>query len=152
MLMKELNRTPYTNQPIPEDDVLNKFWNNKIKREGYQPFNPEGWIKNETRHREELKHAASCEIGVALAQLEGATNALNNALKKQAHQDFMLSIIKKYEEDRDYIGFLAEERYGKYTVPKEVKEYLNEDIIVSYVASKYGLVRAAQIKRLLEDE
>ena len=150
--MKELNRTPYTNQPIPEEDVLNDLWNNKIKREGYQPFNPEGWIKNEIMHREELKHMAACEIGVALVQLEQATNRLNSALEKQAYQDFMLSIIKKYEEDRDYIGFLAEERYGKYNVPKEVKEYLNEDIIISYVASKYGLVKATQIKRILEDE
>ena len=148
--MKELNKTPYTNQPIPEDDLLNKFWNNKIEREGYQPFNPEGWIKNETKRREELRCIASYEIGVALAQLEQVTNDLNRALEKQAYQDFMLQIIKKYEEDRDYIGFLAEERYGKYDVPKEVKEYLNEDIIVSYVASKHGLVKASQIKRVLE--
>ena len=150
--MKELNRTPYTDQPIPEEDVLNDFWNNKIKREGYQPCNPESWIKNEIKHREELRHAASYEIGVALAQLEQATNELNKALEKQTYQDFMLSIIKKYEEDRDYIGFLAEERYGKYNVPKEVKEYINEDIIVSYIASKYGLVKATQIKRILEDK
>lgn len=149
--MKELNKTPYTNQPIPEDDLLNKFWNNKVEREGYQPFNPEGWIKNETRRREELRYTASYEIGVALAQLEQVTNDLNRALEKQAYQDFMLQIIKKYEEDRDYIGFLAEERYGKYDVPKEVKEYLNEDIIVSYVASKYGLVKGTQVKRLLEE-
>ena len=150
-MTRELNRTPYTNQEIPEEDVLNKYWNNKTKRSSYQPGNPEGWIKNETRHREELVYTASYEIGEALYQLESVTEKLNKALDKQAYNNFMLTLIKKYEEDRDYIGFLAEERYGKYDVPKEVKEYLNEDIIVSYVTSKYGLIKGTQIKRLLEE-
>jgi hypothetical protein len=148
------NRTPYSKALIPVDSDDNELCK-KEKREEWNnihaQYNNSNWLQKEKELRRNIIKESSMLLGCLYAKTGHIAEEIERELKTIAYEEFIINVIENLTPG-DYIGLMLEERHGKYEVPEKLTQnILSTEMIKSFIAEKYGINKAIQVIRILED-
>ena len=150
--IKYKRRTRYTNILIPIDSPFNKYIGKKLEDfNNFQKKNSsDTWYSNQIKIYDKLQKDNEFLVGCKLYQVDCLQEDINKLIKKIDINKHCAEVLEQAQKTYDYMGFREEEELY---IPEErdIKEYLSDDMIIGYIAEKYGYNKAALIRRILNE-
>ena len=150
-------RTPYSNSLIPISDerfvkYANKELRDKINKEIMADTTGRNWPNCEIKDRESILNKSERQAGYLYNKLNDILDQIKQTHKSISYQRFMIDVLNKTKETKDWIGFHEEESYGTYDIIEQVqKSMMTDKMVIGYLQDKLPFGLYLQVKNSLED-
>ena len=137
-LIYYVGRTPYTKQLIPVVDDVSKYQDKKKRQKTNDLIFSEGrpWPDNEVEFsKQEIKNI-DLTLGALYCELSQLTKRINDFMERRNEHSFTIDICEKIKEAKDYCGYVEELRFGKRPETPHIKDILNDEIVIGYLARR----------------
>ena len=154
--IKYCGRTPYSNSLIPCNSYLRKYQDKKKRQKTNESMcsdmEKRNWPQCEIDFRKRDFPEQDYAMGALLYEQASIVSEINKMMKNRTRQNFLISILEKVKENKDWCGYHEEENYGTIPEPDKLEPILNDDMVLGYLSQRLDPISLLNLSQVLKGE